>query len=117
MRSSRGTSKGFFLAVWGMRAVAGSSSDSSTGLRAVVALALAIRTASTAASRSAADNFDDYIRGVETVNDPYYGTSQHASTEQYHWTDGYGSYRHSNDPSADPNRTEVGQWQRMEPVR
>jgi hypothetical protein len=43
-------------------------------------------------SRNSADNFDDYIRGVDTVNDPYYGTSQHASTEPYHWTDGYGSY-------------------------
>jgi len=54
---------------------------------------------------------------VDTVKDPYYGTSQHSSTDQYHWTDGYGSYRHSNDPSGDPNRTEIGTWQRMEQAR
>jgi hypothetical protein len=68
-------------------------------------------------ARSGADNFDDYIRGVETVNDPYYGASQHSSNEKYHWTDGYGTYRNSNDPSFDPNRNENGNWQLMEPVR
>ena len=68
-------------------------------------------------ARSSADKFDDYIRGVETVDDPYYGTSQHASTEQFHWTDGYGNYRHTNDATADPNRSEVGSWQLMKPVR
>jgi hypothetical protein len=68
-------------------------------------------------SRTSAENFDDYIRGVDTVNDPYYGTSQHASTEQYHWTDGYGSYRNSNDASYDANRSEVGSWQLMQPAR
>jgi hypothetical protein len=67
-------------------------------------------------SRTSAENFDDYIRGVDTVTDPYYGTSQHASTEQYHWTDGYGSYRNSNDASYDANRTEVGSWQLMQPA-
>ena len=71
----------------------------------------------TSQSRSSADNFDDYIRGVDTVNDPYYGTSQHAATEQYHWTDGYGTYRNSNDPSYDANRSEVGNWQLMTPAR
>ncbi len=67
--------------------------------------------------RSGTDNFDDYIRGVDTVQDPYYGTSQHAFTEQYHWTDGYGTYRNSNDPGYDPNRNENGNWQLMQPVR
>jgi len=61
--------------------------------------------------------FDDYVRGVDTVDDPYYGTSQHASTEQFHWTDGYGNYRNSNDVTYDPNRSEVGQWQLMRPGR
>ena len=68
-------------------------------------------------SRNSADNFDDYIRGVDTVNDPYYGTSQHASTEQYHWTDGYGSYRNTNDATYDPNQSEVGSWRMMTPAR
>ncbi|MGI8957127.1 MAG: hypothetical protein ACR2II_09475 [Chthoniobacterales bacterium] len=67
--------------------------------------------------RNAADKFDDYIRGVDTVDDPYYGISQHAYTEQYHWTDGYGTYRHSNDLSYDPNRAENGNWQLMQPSR
>jgi hypothetical protein len=68
-------------------------------------------------TRSASDKFDDYIRGVETVDDPYYGTSQHSFNEQFHWTDGYGNYRNTNDASADPNRSEVGNWQLMRPVR
>jgi hypothetical protein len=66
-----------------------------------------------AGARSAADKFDDYVRGVDTVDDPYYGRSQHASTEKYHWTDGYGSYRNSNDPHFDPRNTESGDWQLM----
>jgi hypothetical protein len=60
--------------------------------------------------RSANDNFDDYVRGVVTTDDPYWGQSQHSLTEQYHWTDGYGSYRHSNDASYDPNKQENGSW-------
>jgi hypothetical protein len=71
----------------------------------------------TAAARNSTDNFDDYVRGVDTVNDPYYGTSQHASTEQYHWTDGYGNYRNSNDASFNPNHVENGDWQLMESAR
>ena len=69
------------------------------------------------AGRSSVEKFDDYIRGVDTVDDPYYGTSQHASTEQFHWTDGYGNYRNSNETSYDPNRTEAGNWQLMKPTR
>jgi len=72
---------------------------------------------SSAEARSASSKFDDYVRGVETVDDPYYGTSQHAATEQFHWTDGYGNYRNANDVTYDPNRTEVGNWQLMKPIR
>jgi hypothetical protein len=68
-------------------------------------------------TRTATDKFSDYIRGVDTVDDPYYGTSQHANTEQRHWTDGYGSYRHSNDATYNPNQTEKGDWQLMQPSR
>jgi hypothetical protein len=67
--------------------------------------------------RSPSASFDDYIRGVETTNDPYYGTSQHTNTEQYHWTDGYGSYRNTNDPSANPNNTDSGNWTLLQGVR
>jgi hypothetical protein len=72
---------------------------------------------SQAGGRSASDKFDDYIRGVETVDDPYYGTSQHSINEQYHWTDGYGSYRNANDPTYNPNQHESGNWQLMTPSR
>jgi hypothetical protein len=65
------------------------------------------------AQRTAADKQDDYIRGVDTVEDPTYGTSQHSLTEQYHWTDGYGNYRNSNDANYDPNKHEIGDWQLM----
>ena len=64
--------------------------------------------------RSSTDKFDDYVRGVETVDDPLYGTSQHSINEQYHWTDGYGNYRHSNDATYDPNQHENGDWQLMQ---
>jgi hypothetical protein len=64
-------------------------------------------------TRSSTDNFDDYIRGVDTTDDPFYGTSQHSSNESYHWTDGYGGYRNSNDSSYNPNQVENGNWQLM----
>lgn len=73
--------------------------------------------AGSSSGRSANDKFSDYVRGVETVDDPYYGTSQHSSTETYHWTDGYGTYRHSNDPSYNPNASESSGWQLMTPAR
>jgi hypothetical protein len=67
--------------------------------------------------RSSNDKFDDYIRGVDTTDDPYYGTSQHSSNESYHWTDGYGTYRNSNDASYNPNQNENGNWQLMQQTR
>jgi hypothetical protein len=69
------------------------------------------------AVRTGNDGQDDYIRGVETMNDPLTGTSQHSFTEQHHWTDGYGNYRNSNDASYNPNHTEVGDWQLMTPAQ
>jgi hypothetical protein len=69
----------------------------------------------TPTARAESDQFDDYIRGVETVADPYYGTSQQDANAQYHWTDGYGGYRDANDPTYDPNHTEVGSWTPMQP--
>lgn len=69
------------------------------------------------ATRTGNDGQDDYIRGVETMNDPVTGTSQHSLTEQYHWTDGYGNYRNSNDASYNPNHNENGDWQMMTPAQ
>jgi len=68
----------------------------------------------TEGGRSAADAISDQIRGVDTVNDPMWGTSQHSYMEQYHFTDGFGNYRHTNDPNAIPN--EPGNWERMTPA-
>jgi hypothetical protein len=74
-----------------------------------------------AASQAAGsgNGFSEYIRGVETMKDPYWGTSQQSSMNSHHWTDGQGNYRSSNDPSFNPN---IGggsgpTWQRMEPAR
>lgn len=64
-------------------------------------------------ARSAIDKFDDYVRGVTTTDDPYHGTSQHSSDESYHWTDGYGSYRNSNDATYNPGQSENGAWTLM----
>ncbi len=63
------------------------------------------------------DGFDEYIRGVETVNDPYYGESQQDYNYQYHWTNGSGEYQHSNDPFFNPNAGSNQNWTIMEPKK
>ena len=70
----------------------------------------------TGGGRSVADKWDDLYRGVDTTNDPVTGTSQHSFMEQYHWTDGFGNYRNSNDPNYDPSKDEPGNWQLMTPA-
>jgi hypothetical protein len=70
-------------------------------------------------TRSAADHWDDVIRGVDTVNDPSNGgTTQLSNLGQYHFTDGFGSYRTSDDPNYTPEKAgEVGSWQLMTPAQ
>ena len=65
--------------------------------------------------RSAADHWDDLIRGVDTMNDPSTGgTTQLSNLGQYHFTDGFGNYRTSDDPNYTPEKAgEVGSWQLM----
>ncbi len=65
--------------------------------------------------RSSADHWDDLIRGVDTVNDPSTGgTTQLSNLGQYHFTDGFGNYRTSDDPNYTPEKAgEVGSWQVM----
>jgi len=63
------------------------------------------------------DNFMQYIRGTERVHDPNRGTSEQPSEYRYHWTDAFGSVRHSNDPNYNPNIDSTTAWQKMEPVR
>jgi hypothetical protein len=65
--------------------------------------------------RSAADHWDDLIRGVDTVNDPSTGgTTQLSNQGQYHFTDGFGNYRTSDNPNYTPEQAgEVGSWTQM----
>jgi hypothetical protein len=74
----------------------------------------AARSRPVAPGRSSTDGFDEYIRGVETVDDPYRGTSQQDATYKYHWTDGSGTYQHSNDPFFNPNLGASVNWTLME---
>jgi hypothetical protein len=50
-----------------------------------------------------AEDFDQYIRGTEKMEDSSGNVSEQSSLYSYHWTDGYGNYVHSNDASFDPN--------------
>ena len=65
--------------------------------------------------RSAADHWDDLIRGVDTLNDPSTGgTTQLSNLGQYHFTDGFGNYRTTDDPNYTPEKAgEVGTWTQM----
>jgi hypothetical protein len=65
-------------------------------------------------TRSAADHWDDMIRGVDTLNDPNGGTTQLSNLGQYHFTDGFGNYRTTDDPNYTPEKAgEVGTWTQM----
>lgn len=70
-------------------------------------------------TRSNADRASDLIRGVDTVNDPSTGgTIQLSNAGQYHFTDGFGNYRTSDDPNYTPEKAgAVGSWTAMTPVQ
>lgn len=78
----------------------------------------AMRAASASAATSG-DGFSGYLRGTEKMQDPYWGTSDRSYQNRYHWTDGQGNYRSSNDSTFNPNVGTGGgvTWQRMEPAR
>jgi hypothetical protein len=65
------------------------------------------------------DGFSQYLRGTERMKDPYWGESEQSYNQRYHWTDGHGNYRSSNDSTFNPNVGAGGgvTWQRMEPAR
>ena len=66
----------------------------------------------------AAENFDQYIRGTEKVEDSYGQVSEQPSQYNYHWADGFGNFAHTNDPDYDPNRYTTGAaYQRMTPAQ
>jgi hypothetical protein len=67
--------------------------------------------------RSPNEGFSEYIRGVETMEDPYWGESQQDYNYRYHWTDGFGNYQHSNDAFFNPNIGSGQNWTMMEPRR
>jgi hypothetical protein len=70
-------------------------------------------------ARSAADHWDDVIRGVDTLNDPSTGgTTQLSNLGQYHFTDGFGNYRTSDNPNYTPESAgENGTWTPMTVAR
>ena len=63
------------------------------------------------------DDFDQYLRGTEHMQDHYGVVSDQYTDYNYHWTDGFGRFAHSNDPNFDPNRVLNGNYQQMTPVR
>jgi hypothetical protein len=79
----------------------------------------AARRAASAQSGGGGDEFSQYIRGTQRMNDPYWGQSEQSNQQRYHWTDGSGNYRSSNDASFNPNIGGGGgpNWQRMDPAR
>jgi hypothetical protein len=69
---------------------------------------------SSGGGRTVFDKADDLYRGVDTVNDPSTGdTTQRSFMNQYHWTDGFGNYRDTNDPNYDPSKDNAGNWTLM----
>lgn len=81
------------------------------------AAARSSHSSSSGSGRSSNEKFSDYIRGVETVHDPYYGESQQDANYQYHWTDSSGNYQHSDDPFFNPNIGATVHWTLMEPKK
>jgi hypothetical protein len=79
----------------------------------------AARRAAAGGGASPNDAFSQYIRGTTRMEDPYWGTSERDSNYRYHWTDGQGNYRASNDPGFNPNVGAGGgpTWQQMGPAR
>jgi hypothetical protein len=72
---------------------------------------------SSGGGRSGTDQFDQNIRGVDRVHDDTTGgTIELTNAGQYHFTDGFGNYRTSDDPNYTPEKNgEVGSWTAMPP--
>ena len=68
-------------------------------------------------SDKAAEDFDQYIRGTEKVEDSSGNVSEQSSLYSYHWTDGFGNYVHSNDSSFDPNSQSNVPYEKLTPVK
>ena len=65
----------------------------------------------------ASEDFDQYIRGTEKVEDSSGDVSEQSSLYSFHWTDGFGNYAHSNDASFDPNNHSNVPYEKLKPVK
>ncbi|MGO8702031.1 MAG: hypothetical protein ACLQVY_30480 [Limisphaerales bacterium] len=72
---------------------------------------------SSQSSGSGTDGFDQYVRGTEHMQDQYGVVSDQYTDYNYHWTDGFGRFVHTDDPNLDPNRYLNGNYQQMTPAR
>lgn len=63
-----------------------------------------------------ADDFDQNMRGTEHMQDQYGQVSDQYTDYNYHWTDGFGRFVHTDDPNLDPNRYLTGDYQQMTPA-
>ena len=63
------------------------------------------------------DDFDQYLRGTERMQDQNGLVSDHYTDYNYHWADGFGNFVHTNDQTIDPNKYLNGNYQQMEPHR
>lgn len=66
---------------------------------------------------SSHEKYVDSIHDRETFHDPstVTGTSQHGYAA-HHWSDGWGNYVHTDDPSVDPNIGSTIQWEQLQRV-
>lgn len=65
----------------------------------------------------AAEDFDQYIRGTERMEDSSGQVSEQSYMYNYHWSDGSGNYVHSNDPSFDPSNHSNQPWEKLKPAK
>lgn len=63
-----------------------------------------------------ADDFDQNMRGTEHMQDQYGQVTDQYNDYNYHWTDGFGRFVHTDDPNFDPNKYLNGDYQQMTPV-
>lgn len=71
------------------------------------------RNAAQQEERSVADKFSDYIRGVNTYEDPQGGHVQHSNDASILWKSSSGRYLGSSDTSFDPNVGSTETWEKL----
>ena len=69
------------------------------------------------AGTRAAEDFDRYIRGTELMEDSSGQQSEQSSQYSYHWTDGFGTFVHSDDANFNPNNVSNQPFEKMKPVK